>query len=157
LASQVWEFGADDEKGHWMATKSEDQAQVEAREKAAMLLKDRHERESEALAALMAAVSRRATAEEVVKRETEQIASRLAEMSRLGFDDATLAELGIDLADVRAAPASRPLEPPAETGAEGEAAATVRSGAEHDGVVRTTAHLSGSLLDPRAAGVATHQ
>jgi hypothetical protein len=163
----VCDLGAD-EKGHRVETTNEDQAQVEAREKAATLLRDRHERESEALATLIAAVSRRATAVEVVERETGQIASRLAEMSRLGFDDATLAELGIDIADVRASrtreqPAQDgwPVtsEPPAETRNEGEgdaemnAAAPVTRADEHAGGVRTTADLE-SLVSP-PTGVTT--
>jgi hypothetical protein len=152
-----------------METTDEDQAQVDGRAKAAMLLRDRHERESEALAALMAAVSRRATAEEVVERETGQIESRLAEMARLGFDDTTMAELGIDIVDIRAPRASHTRkqlaqeertvtsEPAAETGTEGEAdagtnalgeaAAPVTLADGHAGGVRTTADL-GSVLNP---------
>lgn len=139
-----------------MGKTNDDQVQVEAREKAALLLRDRHERESEALATLMAAVSRRATAEEVVARETEQIATRLAELARFGFDDATLSELGIDIAEVRgtrASPAPAASEPPADMGTEDEvdpemdvhdAADPVTTAGERASWVRTTAHLTGS-------------
>jgi hypothetical protein len=60
---------------------------ADQRQRAAMLLKERHERESETPAELMAAIARRAIAEDVVRTESERIVSRLAEMSRLGFDD----------------------------------------------------------------------
>jgi hypothetical protein len=152
-----------------METTSEDQAQMDARAKASMLLKDRHERESEALAALMAAIARRAIAEEAVERETRQIASGLAAMSQLGFDDDELTALGVDIADLhvtRAAGAGgQPIqtEPPetddpfvdtGEAGAEangrGDGATPVTTSEEHPGGLRTTAHL-GSMVNHSAA------
>jgi hypothetical protein len=140
-----------------MESAHEDEAEVEAREKAAMLLRDRHQRESEALAALIAADSRRAAAQEVVERATGQIESRLAELSRLGFDNTTLAELGIDIADLRGTRASRrqertveetqvATEPSPEMGTDGDAGP--ETGADKHAVgVRTTAHLA-SLSSP---------
>ena len=131
-----------------MQPTDEDQQQADAREKAATLLRDRHQREAEALAGLMAAASRRAAALEAVARETEQVAGRLAEMSRLGFDQDALADLGLDLADLRASRRQEVSAPEvAETRGCDAADGSARGGGDHVGGVRTTAQLTGGLLN----------
>lgn len=145
-----------------MDTTNEDEAQREARQKAAMLLRDRHERESEALAELLASIARRNAAAEIVERATVHIETRLAEMSRLGFGDTTLAELGVDVADIRGAGGSRTRErafpeewqatPPVDQGSWGNGDADrktpghsevpVTPSNEHVAGVRTTASLA---------------
>src|SRR5579859_1937563 len=144
-----------------MAASKQGQGQGSDRQEAARLLRDRHEREAELLAELMASVSRRAAAQVAVEAETEQIKSRLADMARLGFDEATLVGLGIDVGGIGAARPSRRREPPAENGkpVTGDAAAPMsatetpagESGPTEAAVaVRTTSHLSGSARNGTA-------